>query len=124
MTAEQDVNVGMAGALCSEARPLPPVQPPCAAAWPAAASSKPMALATSARQRSGRPWLAGDLLAGDCRPALAQEVPHADLVGVEPELGGDQVEVPLDAPEHLEVAEAAVGGAEGLVGVDDVRVDR
>ena len=65
----------------------------------------------------------GDLLAGERERARPEQVLSAELQRVHADGLGDQLHVPLEAPEELDVAEPPIGGAVGLVGVDRVGVD-
>ena len=55
------------------------------------------------------------------RPGL-QEILLAELQRIHPDHLGDELHVPFQAPEELDMAEAAIGRTPGLVGVDRVRV--
>ena len=63
-----------------------------------------------------------DLLARQRGRAGLEEVLLAELQRVHPDDLGDELHVPLEAPEELDVAESAVGRAPWLVGVDRVGV--
>ena len=64
----------------------------------------------------------GDRLPAERGRAGRQQVQLSERERVHPDRLGDELHVPLEPPEELDVAEAAVGGAVGLVGVDRVGV--
>ena len=64
----------------------------------------------------------GDHLPAERGRARRQQVQLSERQRVHPDRLGDELHVPLEPPEELDVAEAAVGGAVGLVGVDRVGV--
>ena len=125
ITAAVAVNDGMAGALCRVATPLPILRPVRALVLGLLRGES----AVVDRRRGGLeagqgvPGLLGDDLTGHRDRARLEQVPLAELQGVHPDGLGHQLHVPLEPPEELHVAEAAVGRPVGLVGVDRVGVD-
>ena len=67
--------------------------------------------------------LASIVFAGQRLGAGPERVLEPELQRIHADGGGYELHVPLDRPVELHVAEAAVGGAVGLVGVDRVRVE-
>ena len=124
-TTEVAVKGGIAGALCRVATPLPIFRP--VRAWRAFSAGSERAIADRFRHRvEALAYVAGvlgDLLAGQRDRTGLEQVLPAELQRVHADGLRHQLHVALEAPEELDVAEAAIRRAVGLVGVDGVGVD-